>query len=168
MERWRYWLALVIWALAILIQWPLWFGKGGWLKVSKLEQRLVDTQQQIEREKTSNEALYAEVMSLRQGTDAIEERARRELYMVRGNEVLFRVKNSPEEEARLAQEEARRAADEVKAESRALEKSKEGGADMGDDSEGAAEEIREGEAPRAKADPRKSEKKSAQGQAQKR
>ena len=66
----------------------------------------------------------AEVMSLREGRSAIEERARRELFMVRSGEVLFRVKGSPEEQARLAAEEARRAADETKAEARALERAK--------------------------------------------
>lgn len=125
MKNWRVWLAIGIWTLAVLIQWPLWFGKGGWLRVSKLEERLEAKKLQIEREKNANEALMAEVMSLRDGTGAIEERARRELYMVRGNEVLFRVKGSPEEQARLAAEEARRAADETKAEERALEKAKE-------------------------------------------
>ena len=124
MRNWRFWLLAGIWTLAILIQWPLWFGRGGWLRVQELEDRLQDKVLQIERDKTANEALMAEVMSLREGRSAIEERARRELYMVRSGEVLFRVKGSPEEQARLAAEEARRAADEMKAEARALERAK--------------------------------------------
>ena len=143
MRSWRVWLALAVWGLVVLIQWPLWFGKGGWLRVSKLEQRLEERAQLIERKKNANEALLAEVMSLREGKDAIEERARRELYMVRGNEVLFRVKGSPEEQAKLAADEARRAADEVKAEARALEKAKAEAAKDG-------EEKPDGEAPAGK------------------
>ncbi len=123
MLNWRVGLALGIWTLAVLIQWPLWFGKGGWLRVAELENRLEARTQEIEREKTANEALAAEVQSINEGKTAIEERARRELYMVRSNEVLFRVKVSPEEQARAAAEEAMRAAEEVKAENRALEKS---------------------------------------------
>ena len=109
MRKWRIWLAVAVWALAILIQKPLWFGQGGWFHVGELEHKLV-------------EALVAEVRSLKEGTTAIEERARRELYMVRNGEVLFRVKASPEEQAKQAAEEAARAAEAVKAESRALEK----------------------------------------------
>lgn len=140
MKSWRVWLAIGIWTLVVLIQWPLWFGKGGWLRVSKLEERLEARKLQIEREKNANEALMAEVMSLRDGTGAIEERARRELYMVRGNEVLFRVKGSPEEQARLAAEEARRAADETKAEERALEKAKAPEGKSGEDEPGEGPE----------------------------
>lgn len=147
MKNWRVWLAVAAWGLAVLIQWPLWFGKGGWLRVSRLETRLEEKKQQIEREKTANEALMAEVLSLREGTGAIEERARRELYMVREGEVLFRVKGSPEEQARLAAEEARRAADEVKAEGRALEKAK------ADSAQQAEEEPEPGAAPAAQEKP---------------
>ena len=122
MRKWRIWLAVDVWALAILIQKPLWFGQGGWFHVGELEHKLVEAKQDIEHEKTENEALVAEVRSLKEGTTAIEERARRELYMVRNGEVLFRVKASPEEQAKQAAEEAARAAEAVKAESRALEK----------------------------------------------
>ena len=92
MRKWRIWLAVAVWALAILIQKPLWFGQGGWFHVGELEHKLVEAKQDIEHEKTENEALVAEVRSLKKGTTAIEERARRELYMVRNGEVLFRVK----------------------------------------------------------------------------
>ncbi|MCI5851461.1 MAG: septum formation initiator family protein [Sutterellaceae bacterium] len=124
MRRWRIWLCLLIWTLAILIQWPLWFGKGGWLRVVELRQRLVEVQAEIEHEKTENEALVAEVRSLHEGTSAIEERARRELYMVKQGEVLFRVQRSPEEQAKIAAEEASRAAEAMRAESNALARAK--------------------------------------------
>ena len=106
MRKWRIWLAVAVWALALLIQKPLWFGQGGWFHVGELEHKLVEAKQDIEHEKTENEALVAEVRSLKEGTTAIEERARHELYMVRNGEVLFRVKASPEEQAKQAAEEA--------------------------------------------------------------
>jgi cell division protein FtsB len=85
---------LVVLALAVLlllIQWPLWFGKGGWLRVSEL-QKQVDAQRATNAELTArNDALAAEVASLRAGREAIEERARFQLNMVRSDEVFFQV-----------------------------------------------------------------------------
>jgi cell division protein FtsB len=82
-------LALV--TLLLLIQWPLWFGKGGWLRVAEL-QKQVDVQRATNAELTArNDALAAEVASLRAGREAIEERARFQLNMVRSDEVFFQV-----------------------------------------------------------------------------
>jgi cell division protein FtsB len=83
--------ALVLATLLLLIQWPLWFGKGGWLRVSEL-QKQVDAQRATNAELTArNDALAAEVASLRAGREAIEERARFQLNMVRSDEVFFQV-----------------------------------------------------------------------------
>jgi cell division protein FtsB len=79
----------VLAALLLLIQWPLWFGKGSWLRVSEL-QRQLDTQRASNGQLVArNAALAAEVDSLRQGREAIEERARMQLNMVRTDEVFF-------------------------------------------------------------------------------
>ena len=76
-------------ALLLLIQWPLWFGKGGWLRVAEL-QRSLETQQAANAQLVDrNAALVAEVDSLRQGREAIEERARMQLNMTRSDEVFF-------------------------------------------------------------------------------
>ena len=82
-------LALVL--LIALIQYPLWLGKGSWLRVWE-----VDRQIQSQRDKNAklalrNQTLDAEVRDLKQGFDAIEERARSELGMVRQDEVFFQV-----------------------------------------------------------------------------
>jgi cell division protein FtsB len=79
----------VLAALLLLIQWPLWFGKGSWLRVSEL-QRAVDSQRAANAQLIArNAALAAEVESLRQGREAIEERARMQLNMVRADEIFF-------------------------------------------------------------------------------
>lgn len=84
-------LVAVLAALLLLIQWPLWFGKGGWLRAAEL-QRQVDTQRAVNGQLAArNEALAAEVRSLRAGREAIEERARYQLNMVRPDEVFFQV-----------------------------------------------------------------------------
>ena len=85
------WLTLVLVALVSLIQFPLWLGKGGWLRVQEVDQQIV-TQREINvRLKVRNAALDAEVRDLKQGFEAIEERARSELGMVRQDEIFFHV-----------------------------------------------------------------------------
>jgi cell division protein FtsB len=82
-------LGAILAALIVLIQYPLWLGKGGWLRVWEVSRQL-DTQQARNRTlEARNAALAAEVRDLKQGTEAIEERARYELGMVRPDEVFF-------------------------------------------------------------------------------
>lgn len=84
-------LGLLLAVLILLLQYPLWLGKGSWLRVWDLER-------QVEAQQLANEALIlrnsklaAEVNDLKQGYDAIEERARYDLGMIRRNEVFFQV-----------------------------------------------------------------------------
>jgi cell division protein FtsB len=84
-------LAGILAGLIVAIQYPLWLGKGGWMRVWE-----VDRQVDVRRDKNAsleqrNAALAAEVRDLKQGFDAIEERARYELGMVKGDEVFFQV-----------------------------------------------------------------------------
>jgi len=82
---------LILLALILLWQYPLWFGKGGWLTVWEFG-RQVDTQKKINLQtKTRNSALDAEVRDLKQGTEAVEERARSELGMIKPGEIFFQV-----------------------------------------------------------------------------
>jgi len=76
-------------ALIVLIQYPLWLGKGSWLRASDMD-RQVEAQRTKNRQlETRNAALAAEVRDLKQGTEAIEERARAELGMLRPDEVFY-------------------------------------------------------------------------------
>jgi cell division protein FtsB len=84
-------LAGILGALIVLIQYPLWLGKGGWLTAWRLESKLeIDRARNLQLE-SRNAALTAEVRDLKQGTEAIEERARSELGMVRQDEVFFQI-----------------------------------------------------------------------------
>ena len=76
-------------ALIVLIQYPLWLGKGGWLTVWRLENKLEGEKGKSAKLETRNGALAAEVRDLKQGTEAIEERARQELGMLRPDEVFY-------------------------------------------------------------------------------
>lgn len=77
--------------LVVLLQYPLWVGKGGWVRVWEID-REVSAQKEINsRLKVRNAALDAEVRDLKQGFEAIEERARSELGMIRQDEIFFQV-----------------------------------------------------------------------------
>ena len=84
-------LAGLLSALILAIQFPLWMGKGGWLRVWETDRQLAAQQERNSRLETRNGALAAEVKDLKQGFEAIEERARYELGMVRNDEVFFQV-----------------------------------------------------------------------------
>ncbi|MEP6609470.1 MAG: cell division protein FtsB [Burkholderiaceae bacterium] len=82
-------LALVLAGLLVAIQWPLSFGKGGWLRVWDLDRQLTAQRGVNGISNVRNADLAAEVASLREGREAIEERARQQLNMVRDGEVFF-------------------------------------------------------------------------------
>ena len=84
-------LAGVLGALILAIQAPLWLGKGGWLRVWDVDRRLEAQRSKNAGFETRNAALAAEVKDLKQGYDAIEERARYELGMVKSDEVFFQL-----------------------------------------------------------------------------
>jgi cell division protein FtsB len=84
-------LAGVLVALIVAVQYPLWLGKGGWLRVWDVDRQLEAQGAKNERLEIRNSALAAEVKDLKQGSDAIEERARYELGMVKNDEVFFQV-----------------------------------------------------------------------------
>ena len=84
-------LSLVLVAFIVLLQYPLWLGKGSWLKVREVGQQ-IRTQHEINQElQIRNAALDAEVRDLKQGHEAIEERARSELGLIRKEEVFVHI-----------------------------------------------------------------------------
>ncbi len=85
------WLALVFAVLIVALQYPMWLGKGGWLQVRELDRQVAAQREANARLKARNEALDADVRDLKTGSEAIEERARSELGMVRQDEVFFQV-----------------------------------------------------------------------------
>ena len=83
-------LALV--ALLLLIQYPLWLGeKGGWLRVKDLESQVAASHRKTDELKARNAKLDSEVRDLKDGTGAVEERARYELGMIKANEIFVQV-----------------------------------------------------------------------------
>src|SRR3954469_19269199 len=84
-------LTIALLVLLGAIQYPLWLGKGGWLRVSEVDQQIQAQRETNARLKARNAALDAEVRDLKQGMEAIEERARSELGMIRQDEMFFQL-----------------------------------------------------------------------------
>jgi len=85
------WLALIFVAAIVALQYPMWLGKGGWFAVRDLDRQLASQRDHNAKLKSRNEALDADVRDLKTGTEAIEERARSELGMIRQDEVFFQL-----------------------------------------------------------------------------
>ena len=81
----------VLLGLLILLQYPLWFGNGGVYTLWRLKSEITAQKEENARLKDRNQALEAEVVDLKQGYEAIEERARSELGMVKKGETFFQV-----------------------------------------------------------------------------
>jgi cell division protein FtsB len=84
-------LAFGLAALIVLLQYPLWLGKGSWLKVRDLEAQVAEHRAANANLKARNDAMDAEVRDLKQGSEALEERARTELGMIRKDEMFYQV-----------------------------------------------------------------------------
>ena len=82
-------------ALLVLMQYPLWLGEGGWLAVRQGTHKVATQELLNQRLRERNETLQAEVSDLKQGREAIEERARSELGMIAPDETFIRVLASP-------------------------------------------------------------------------
>ena len=81
--------ALVV--ILTLLQYKLWIGNGSFAEVYRLDQTILDQEKENAAARERNLALQAEVDDLKHGMDALEERARNELGMVKKNETFFRV-----------------------------------------------------------------------------
>ncbi|MEE9287508.1 MAG: cell division protein FtsB [Gammaproteobacteria bacterium] len=89
-------LGVIFAVLLILLQYKLWFGYGGLTDVRRLDQageaQILENEQLKER----NESLEAEVQDLKQGLEAIEERARSEMGMIATDETFYLFVNESE------------------------------------------------------------------------
>lgn len=85
------WLTLFLVVLILALQYPLWLGKGSWLRVWEVDRELAKQKDVSQKLKARNASLDADVRDLKQGYEAIEERARSELGMVKRDEIFFQV-----------------------------------------------------------------------------
>jgi cell division protein FtsB len=86
---------LILAALVVLLQYPLWLGKGSWFRAWDEDRQLAEQKRVNQTLMARNLALEAEVRDLKEGLDAVEERARSELGMIRQDEVFFQILDGP-------------------------------------------------------------------------
>jgi cell division protein FtsB len=85
---------IIIYSMLLLlmaIQYPLWLGKGGWLKVYEMERQLELQQAKNSLLSLRNAKLTGDVKDLKDGTRAIEERARVEHGMIKDGEFFVQI-----------------------------------------------------------------------------
>jgi cell division protein FtsB len=75
----------------LILQWRLWAGEGGVSELHQLEEQLMAEQSENEALRLRNQMLENEVLDLKTGLEAIEERARSDLGMTREDEIFYRV-----------------------------------------------------------------------------
>ena len=93
-------LTLTLVVLIAALQYPLWFGKGSWMRVWEIDRQVHEQRITNDKLRQRNAALEAEVRDLKNGYDAIEERARNELGMTKHDEIFYEVlKGSPQPRA---------------------------------------------------------------------
>lgn len=85
------WLAGILFTLLLLLQYQLWFGNNGLFRGWQLEQKVELQKAENAKLKERNKALEAEVRDLKHGMEAIEERARADLGMVKKDETFYQV-----------------------------------------------------------------------------
>ncbi|WP_127477308.1 cell division protein FtsB [Sulfurivermis fontis] len=88
-------LVAILVILLLVLQYRLWFSDGGLVKMWQLSEALEVQKQENARLLERNRALEAEVIDLKQGLQAIEERARTELGMVKKDETFFQIIDEP-------------------------------------------------------------------------
>ncbi|MFC5078663.1 Cell division protein FtsB [Vibrio thalassae] len=82
---------LVLLVVFSWLQYTLWFGKNGIVDFNQVESEIQVQQQVNHNLQTRNNEMFAEIDDLRQGLDAIEERARHELGMIQDGETFYRI-----------------------------------------------------------------------------
>lgn len=84
-------MVLILLLLLAFLQYRLWFGHGSLSEVRDLQQIQATLEQENRELKERNEALAAEVMDLKHGSEALEERARSEMGMIKSDETFYQI-----------------------------------------------------------------------------
>lgn len=85
---------VILAGLLVVLQYRLWFGNGSIPQVRQLEKIKQEQVQENNRLRDRNRSLTAEVHDLKIGLDAIEERARTEMGMIKKGEIFYQIVNA--------------------------------------------------------------------------
>ncbi len=83
--------ALILLILLIALQVRLWSGQGGLHDVWRLRERVEEQKAENAKLKARNDTLAAEIEDLKHGDEAIEERARAEIGLLKPGETFYQV-----------------------------------------------------------------------------
>ncbi|HEY8011743.1 MAG TPA: cell division protein FtsB [Rudaea sp.] len=83
--------ALILLALLLALGVKLWAGDWGLREIARLQGQIAMQKAENAKLKQRNDALAADVEDLRNGKDAIEERARTELGLIKPDEIFYQV-----------------------------------------------------------------------------
>ena len=91
-------ISAILLLLLVLLQYRLWLDKGGIPEVLQLEKEVALASSEVKGLKERNQKLEAEVLDLKTGLEAIEERARTDLGMIKNDEVYYQVIDNKEKQ----------------------------------------------------------------------
>lgn len=84
-------LAVLLVVLTLILQYRLWVGDGSIRQIREYQRQVDELNREVQLKKERNEAIYAEVRELKKGREALEERARYELGMIKKDETFFQI-----------------------------------------------------------------------------
>ena len=90
-------LVITLLVILALLQYRLWLSPGGLTDVNKMEQTKQDLMDENDQLRERNASLAAEVIDLQHGLEAVEERARSEMGMVKSDEVFYQIIDNPDQ-----------------------------------------------------------------------
>ncbi len=77
--------------MLVVLQYRLWVGEGSLAELHLLKQDIAQQKDELQQMRRRNQALQAEVDDLKKGLEAIEERARNDLGMIREGEIFYQI-----------------------------------------------------------------------------
>ncbi|MEM6485501.1 MAG: cell division protein FtsB [Pseudomonadota bacterium] len=89
----RWILGVLLLAIAFL-QYRLWWGEGGRLELTRLQEQLADARLANDRLRKRNEQLARQVVDLKEGQTVLEQRAREQLGLTKADEVFYHIVES--------------------------------------------------------------------------
>ncbi|MEM6604398.1 MAG: cell division protein FtsB [Pseudomonadota bacterium] len=101
------WILGVLLLVVAFLQYRLWWGEGGRLELTRLQEQLADARLANDRLRKRNEHLARQVVDLKEGQTVLEQRAREELGLTKADEVFYHIVESDDVD-RLQQTEMRR------------------------------------------------------------
>lgn len=97
------WIGIVLIILLLGLQYRLWVGDGSLAEIWAMKSKIAEQEKKNDLLKQRNQLLKAEVVDLKRGLDAVEERARMDLGMVKEGETFYRLVEQPKEQTQASE-----------------------------------------------------------------